>query len=700
MPTAAAWCCRGRSPCCPVCHRSSEITEREDVKPTISQLKSTDIDAVDELMKHNSSTLGFLTKETLLDGFIKKGGALGAKTDDGQLVGYLLFAAYTNYFRIAQLCVSEDSRDQGIAKRLVESLKNFATTQKVIKLHCRRDFPATDLWPQLGFVALGEKPGRSKEGHLLTFWCLTLAEDDQLSLFQARTSDDTLDVIIDAQIFFDFDEPDSDKSEPSKDLLSDFLIDSLNLRITDELLNEINRNSDPNQREKSRNRARNFFPVEPDPHLVENFDEILRKILPDDRPNQESDIRQLAKAAASDINTFVTRDQALLKKAKKISELTRLQVLSPNELIIQLHELSERQSYTPARVSGFSLGWRRLKSGELAVFPFDSFLVQGERKGNFREKLNVFLAKPNQYKCEILWLKDKAIALRVLTNSGNKILAVPFSRVSSHADSLFEIFLIVDTIYKAVENNLSMVKFGKASLTPSLKSDLLMMGFIECNDSFVRFCFSRCLDRTEVLSEISTLCLEATSNYQNMSDSDLERHCSPLNLGADQNYFLIPIRPGYAMSLIDIHQSADELFGGNIRVLLRWDNIYYTKKTHHKMLKPPTRILWYVSGKKQIVAVSHLDGVEIGTPKALFKKFKNLGILDWNDLYEMCDRDPKKEIMALQFSHTFPFRSPISLDALRTIFEEEGANLWVRSLRTIPVATFQKLFQFGYRNQP
>ena len=118
------------------------------------------------------------------------------------------------------------------------------------------------------------------------------------------------------------------------------------------------------------------------------------------------------------------------------------------------------------------------------------------------------------------------------------------------------------------------------------------------------------------------------------------------------------------------------------------------------MLKPPTRILWYVSGKKQIVAVSHLDGVEIGTPKALFKKFKNLGILDWNDLYEMCDRDPKKEIMALQFSHTFPFRSPISLDALRTIFEEEGANLWVRSLRTIPVTTFQKLFQFGYRNQP
>ncbi|MCE2435551.1 MAG: GNAT family N-acetyltransferase [Candidatus Latescibacteria bacterium] len=670
------------------------------MKPTISQLKSTDIEAVDELMKHNIRTLGFLTKETLLDGFIKKGGALGAKTDDGQLVGYLLFAAYTNYFRIAQLCVSEDSRDQGIAKQLVESLKNSVTTQKVIKLHCRRDSPADKLWPRLGFVASGEKPGRSKEGHLLTHWCLTLAEDDQLKLFQAKTSDDTLDVIIDAQIFFDFDEIDSDKSEPSKELLSDFFIDSLNLRVTDELFNEINRNSDLNQRIKSRNRAQNFFPVEPEPRLVENFDEILRKILPDDRPNQESDIRQLAKAAASDINTFVTRDQALLKNAKKISELTKLQVLSPNELIIQLHELSERQSYTPTRVSGFSLKWDRLKSGELADFPFDSFLVQGERKGNFREKLNVFLAKPNQYKCEILWLKDKAIALRVLTNSGNKILAVPFSRVSSSADSLFEIFLIVDTIYKAVEKNLSMVKFEKASLTLGLKSDLLMMGFTECNDSFMRFCFSRCLDQTEILSEIATLCPESKSNYQNMSDNELERHCSPLNLGNDQNYFLIPIRSDYARSLINSYQSADDLFGGNTRVLLRWDNVYYRKKNRHKMLVPPGRILWYVSEReKQIVAVSHLDEVEIGIPQELFKKFKRFGILEWEDLYKMCGCNTETEIMALKFSHTFPFRQPISLETIRTVFKEDKVGLSLQPPSKIPTETFRKLFYLGYPNQ-
>ena len=284
----------------------------EDMQMTISILRSADLKAVDTLMKRNIKTLGFLTEETLLEGFLNKEGALGAKTDDGQLMGYLLYAAYPLYFRITQLCVSEDFREQGIAKQLLEALKNSATTQKIVRLRCRQDFPANSIWPQLGFVALDEKPGRSREGHLLTLWRLTLAKDDQLSLFQANTSEETLDVIIDAQIFFHFDEPDSDSSKPSKELLADFLVDSLNLWITDELFNEINRNADPNQRARSRKSAQRFPLVESEPTVVAHFDKKLRQILPTNKPSRESDGRQLAKAAASDVKIFVTQDQELL----------------------------------------------------------------------------------------------------------------------------------------------------------------------------------------------------------------------------------------------------------------------------------------------------------------------------------------------------------------------------------------------------
>lgn len=672
------------------------------MKIAISKLTTADFDAVDALRKRNSGTLGFLPREALLEGFIKKGGALGAKADNGQLVGYLLFYKDNpKYFRIVQLCVSEDCREQGIAKRLVEALKESVSTQKIVRLSCRRDFPANGIWPQLGFVAIGEKKGRSKEGHLLTLWELTLALDDQLELFQAKISDETLDVIIDAQIFFHFDKPDNAETKSSKALLSDFLVDSLNLWITPELFNEIDRNDNPDQRKKSRDRAGRFLQINPEPRSVANFEKILGQIFSTKRPSQESDVKQLAMAAASNVKIFITRDQALLRKAKKITTSTGLQVLSPAQLIIRIHELSERQSYTTERIAGLDL-WQRMTSNDLASFPYkyNFFLNLQEKQGPFREKLESFLVNPNRYECQLLLSGEKkeVVAIRVLSRDSSKIFTAPLVRLAHSANQLqFGRFLIADTISRAISENMDMVKFNSLNLTPSLVTDLLEMGFTECKDSFVRFCFSRCLERTEVLSAIAELCPESIDNYHNMSDYDLERHCSPLSLVVNQKHFLIPIVPSYAISLVDRKQSSGDLFGGKTSVLIRWDHVYYRAKNRHKMLAPPARILWYVSrNQKQIVAVSHLDEVEIGTPKNLFKKFKKFGILNWNEIYKMCDGDTSKEIMALKFSHTFPFRKPILLNEMKTIFDEDGIGLWIQSPSKMPVEIFQKLFQLGY----
>ncbi|MDE0313338.1 MAG: GNAT family N-acetyltransferase [Candidatus Poribacteria bacterium] len=159
----------------------------EDMKVSIVRLTPADLDAVDGLMKRYGKTLGFLPRGALQSYLEQeKGGVLGAKTDAEQLVGYLLYSANPSYFRITHLCVLEKYQGQGIAKQLVNDLKNSATTQRSIKLNCRRDFPANTLWPELGFVALGEKPSRSRDGHFLTIWQLTLAPVNQLELFQAK----------------------------------------------------------------------------------------------------------------------------------------------------------------------------------------------------------------------------------------------------------------------------------------------------------------------------------------------------------------------------------------------------------------------------------------------------------------------------------------------------------------------------------
>ena len=161
----------------------------------------------------------------------------------------------------------------------------------------------------------------------------------------------------------------------------------------------------------------------------------------------------------------------------------------------------------------------------------------------------------------------------------------------------------------------------------------------------------------------------------------------------------IPIRPGYALNLFDRQQSSRDLFGGDPDVLMSWSNVYYRKATLHRMLSPPGRILWYVSGEKKVVAVSHLDDVAVDTPKELFRRFAKYGTLEWQSLYEMCERDVSKKLMALQFSYTFSFRRNVPLDEVRRVFDEDGVGQSFQSPRKIPLTTFGKLFQLGYPEQ-
>ena len=564
----------------------------------ILKLTSVDLGAVDVLMKRYSGTIGFLPQQAL-EHYLKSESVLGAKTHDGRLVGYLLYAAYHDRFRVAQLCVSENLRGQGIAKKLVEALKATATTQTVMRLSCRNDFPAHRMWPKLGFVPLEEKPGRSKERHPLTLWRLALALDDQIALFRANVSDDILDVIIDAQIFFDFDKPNNYGTMPSKTLLSDFFVDSLNLWITDELFTEIGRNKDPGQREDARQRARQFLQVKHDPTLVDGFSRSLKQVLQGSSPSQLSDINHLSKAASSDVRVFVTKDRGILKEANQIAALTNLRVLSPTELVIELRELSEGQAYIPDRVSGLGLQWRRLTSNEFASFPFTRFLSHGEKLSQLREKLGSLLADP-AHEIDVLWSGDHGIALRAITYGSKEVLTVSLIRVANPGSrSMLGRFLIADVVHKAVQKNLDSVRIESESLPLSMVQGLSEMGFTKFKDSFVRFCFTRYLERDDTLSRVAELLPESSSTYRNMSHLDLERHCSPLVSATNQKHFLIPIRQGYALNLVDRQRSSSELFGGDPELLLRWCNVYYRKVTHWRMLEEPGRILWYVSGDQR-----------------------------------------------------------------------------------------------------
>ena len=109
---------------------------------------------------------------------------------------------------------------------------------------------------------------------------------------------------------------------------------------------------------------------------------------------------------------------------------------------------------------------------------------------------------------------------------------------------------------------------------------------------------------------------------------------------------------------------------------------------------------WYESGaEKKIIAISNLDEVETGFPKDLFKKYQKLGVFEWRDIYDTCHRRIDTEIMALRFSRTFLFKTPISLDNLRAIAKEESVSLALQSPRRIPFSMLARLFNLGFQTE-
>ena len=294
--------------------------------PSVVTLACTDMESVEALRAHNTGTLGFLA-EGALSHYLASDGGLGSKTQDGRLVAYLLFARHRNHIRIIHLCVSDEARGAGYAKLLVNRLKSIAKQHEVgvIKLNCRRDYPEHHMWPKLGFVPLSEKPAKAS-GRRLTQWCLAVEGYREPDLFHVAVSDEKVNAVIDAQIFFHLHESDADQAMASKGLQADFLEDLLQLYITDEMFVEIDRARTDTRREVSRGIAHSFPQVSHDPDEAMKFASVLSGILPTATESQKSDIRQLAKTAASDVGIFLTLDQGLLRIADRIEQAVAVRV--------------------------------------------------------------------------------------------------------------------------------------------------------------------------------------------------------------------------------------------------------------------------------------------------------------------------------------------------------------------------------------
>jgi GNAT superfamily N-acetyltransferase len=284
------------------------------------------LEGVKRLWRSNSKWLGYYPDGAFFDRARRREIIVAVR--DGECCGYVLFyRTERRKIRLTHLCVGERSRGVGVGKLLVEALREATRNSLGIGLRCRRDFPSWSAWPKLGFVAVDERAGRSQDGCELTCFWMPHAHPSLLGDLRPA-EDDRLDVVMDANIFFDLDDPTRNGAEESLGLVADWLRPLIRLCVTDELFNEIHRQPDGILREERLRVAKGFDCLCSATDDFKVIEAKAREIVGQPQTDRDAaDLRQLARAIAAQATTFVTRDKPLLGHAEDFYSTYGLSVL-------------------------------------------------------------------------------------------------------------------------------------------------------------------------------------------------------------------------------------------------------------------------------------------------------------------------------------------------------------------------------------
>lgn len=677
--------------------------------------------AVKALWRANSDTLGFFPDGAFNEHAAKR--HILVALAEGQCVGYLLYRVSRQALRgrisIVHLCVDQNRRGLGIAKTLVDTLHDQTPEYDGIGLSCRRDYAASRIWPQLGFTAIYERPGRGHGASELTYWWLSRNHPNLWTTTDADGPEARITAVIDANVFFDLRSQEGEKGEESKALLADWLRETVELCITSELRNEINRNPTQVQRSDLRYFADSFREVSSEKATEDAVAERLRKYFPTNlKQSDESDLRQVARTIAADVQFFITRDGPLLERSEDIYKEFQLRLMRPSDLIIRLDELRREAEYQPVSLAATSLNVRLAGGDDPTILTAFQNPDLRERRDGFQSRLRRFLASPRRFSCRLTEGEDKQpLSLVVCDTQVDDELIIPMFRVgrTKLAPTLARYHVRLYLLQCAAEGRL-FIKIIDPFLASDVKAALREEGFATVDGEWIKVVLPLAEDAARLGSEIDKLAARgdkealfcrgihtrlmepgATADHQTMAE--VERLLWPAKvMDAALPSFIVPIQPQWAQDLFDTNLARQTLFGANQVLALSREAVYY-RSAQPKILTAPSRVLWYVSqsssyeGSKSLRACSQIVEVVIDKPKKLYRRFQRLGIYEWTHVYDLAKRDIEHDLMAIRFRNTELFPTPIPYRELTQLLREQGHPTQIQSPHRIPSEVFAMLYK-------
>lgn len=651
--------------------------------------------SVFDLAERHKRWLGMLPPKAFAEYAGKRSILIAVRGSD--LLGYTIFRLPETRVTLVQLCVEPAVRGAGIAKLLVDELSRLHADRQGIALRCRRDWPASDAWPRLGFEVRSNAPGRSRAGHLLTAWWRDHGHTD---LFSALSSDSSrMAVAIDTNVFRDLhEEGRGDRAEQSQALTVDWLADDIELVLTPGNLLEVNAIDDPALRQRLLATAQAAYnivgraPADGSNPAADLAAKVLGALPPEDLQRDSSlrtDAHLVAEAAVGGAEAFVTRDGNIVKLlSEAVAPFTDIWISTPADLIVHLDEIRDAASYSPVRLrdTGFTVA-----EGDARVdTELRPLLNHGarERRTEFEAILrSAAQGAGRSGSRRVVRAPDGSIvAALFFTLDGDELAVSLFRLTASPLARTLASQLIHLLRTEAVAAGAQRIVVRDRSLSPAAQSVLPECGFRQDGVVWAIEVITGILAWSEVAARLEIEPASDGSQPTARVLAGLERSHWPLKVrNAGLKCFLVPIRPAPADALLGRDTGlwdSDPVLG------LSRQHVYF-RSPLPPVLQAPGRILWYVSGEGKVIASSRLDQVVIADPAVLHGRFRRFGVLGSEQIQAQAKHG---RAMAVRFGDTEFFRRPVTLERLRAM---NGRMEPLPSPRRIDEEDFFRVYEEG-----
>ena len=516
------------------------------------------------LARSARKTVGFLTDSAFAQR--SEQGTLLAALHEGRVSGYLLYDLPRDEIRIVHLVVADQDRGQGLARVMVDAVSLDHAERRGILLSCRNDFPADGLWPELDFVPVGERPGRSIDGKPLTRWFRSFGQPDLFSLFHEQDSRPV--ALMDACVFFDLVAP--VPSTVFEQLRADWLGEHVRLGVSDQLLVEIHRGGDVAERRRQSAAADGLRLAAKTQNGWRAIQRRLMTLHPGAPKKDRNDLIYLAQAIAAQAAWLVTSDRAFIGRYAKAAADDGVRLAQPSVFLREVDEQARGDRYRPIELSGTAVTRRHAKASVLAsLAPTFVNHPAGEHIREMRDIVDAAAAVPADVRLEVIEVDGGPRGL-VCWRLRRGILEVLLVRVrSGRGETTIGRHLLGLVRDEAVSSGSTAIHILDRRPSPGVLRSFRDEGFAaDEQDRIVahalvgRGSFAELRDRAQALG--SPLANTA------LFDGDLlglaaraaiaERWFAPYRvLGAGIPCFIVPIQHGWATELLDAGLAEEQL---------------------------------------------------------------------------------------------------------------------------------------------